>query len=316
MDLNLDQIISDLETGKHMKESELIKLLEKIKDLLIKEDNLLYIPFPIIVVGDIHGQLFDLLSLFEKSEKEWKNKNIKENITYLFLGDYVDRGHYSIETFALLGAKKLKNPNQFYLLRGNHESRSTNQMYGLSSQCTELYGNIAVWHLLNDIFDCLPLAAILGNKIFCCHGGLSPELSIVQKIYTLDRKVDLPQEGLLADLTWSDPGEVKEWLKNRRGSGYMFGKVHVEAFLKNNQLDFMVRSHQLMKDGYFSHFDGLCYTVWSAPNYAYIEKNKATFLLFNITENNSYIFEFIEFENKEERPPPDYFEGEPCPYFA
>lgn len=169
-------------------------------------------------LGDIHGQYTDLLRLFEYG-------GFPPCANYLFLGDYVDRGKQSLETICLLLAYKIKYPENFFLLRGNHECASINRIYGrqnrasLCSQtvytnfafilgfydeCKRRY-NIKLWKTFTDCFNCLPIAAIIDEKIFCCHGGLSPDLQNMDQIRRIMRPTDVPDTGLLCDLLWSDP---------------------------------------------------------------------------------------------------------------
>lgn len=147
--------------------------------------------------GDIHGQYTDLLRLFEYG-------GFPPEANYLFLGDYVDRGKQSLETICLLLAYKIKYPENFFLLRGNHECASINRIYGFYDECKRRF-NIKLWKTFTDCFNCLPIAAIIDEKIFCCHGGLSPDLQGMEQIRRIMRPTDVPDTGLLCDLLWSDP---------------------------------------------------------------------------------------------------------------
>ena len=158
------------------------------------------------ICGDIHGQFYDLLQLFELGGYP-PDKN------YLFLGDYVDRGKQSIETICILLAYKIKYPENFFLLRGNHECSSVNRVYGFFDECKRRY-SIKLWKTFTDCFNCLPIAAIIDDSIFCCHGGLSPDLNFVSQIKEIIRPTDVPEYGMLCDILWSDPN------KNNKGSEF------------------------------------------------------------------------------------------------
>lgn len=140
------------------------------------------------------------------------------------MGDYVDRGYYSVETWLLLLCLKVRYPQNITLLRGNHESRQISQVYGFYDECLRKYGSINVWRFCTEIFDYLSLSALIDGKLFCVHGGLSPSIVSLDNIRLIDRKVELPHEGGMCDLLWSDPEEeLTGWGSNPRGCGYVFG---------------------------------------------------------------------------------------------
>ena len=166
--------------------------------------------FNLCFPGDIHGEYSDLLRLFEYG-------GFPPEANYLFLGDYVDRGKQSLETICLLLAFKIKYPENFFILRGNRECASINQIYGFFDECKRRF-NGRPWKVFTDCFNCLPVAALIDDKILCMHGGLSPNLSNLDQIKSLTRPTDVPDTGLLCDLLWSDPGrEVQGWGMNERG---------------------------------------------------------------------------------------------------
>ena len=176
-----------------------------------------FVDFHAQICGDIHGQFFDLMELF-------KVGNDCPQTNYLFMGDFVDRGFYSVESFLLLLALKVRYPKHITLIRGNHESRQITQVYGFYDECLRKYGSVNVWRYCTEIFDFLPLAALIDETVFCVHGGLSPAIDTLDQINTIDRKVEVPHEGPMADLMWSDPEEnVEGWGVSPRGAGYVFG---------------------------------------------------------------------------------------------
>jgi serine/threonine-protein phosphatase PP1 catalytic subunit len=191
------------------------------------------------VSGDIHGQYSDLLRLFEYG-------GFPPEANYLFLGDYVDRGKQSLETICLLLAYKIKYPENFFLLRGNHECASINRIYGFYDECKRRF-NVRLWKSFTDSFNCLPVAALIDDKILCMHGGLSPDLTNLDQIRNLPRPTAVPDTGLLCDLLWSDPGrDVKGWGMNDRGVSYTFGPDKVQEFLTKHDLDLVCRAHQVV----------------------------------------------------------------------
>lgn len=168
-------------------EDEIKYLIEKSTSIVKEQKMLLELEAPIKICGDIHGQYYDLLRIFEHCGFPGDN-------TYLFLGDYVDRGKQSLETISLLMAFKIKYPNKIYLLRGNHESSVTNRIYGFYDECRRRY-NVRLWKAFTDLFNYLPVAALIDDRIFCMHGGLSPKLEKTNDINSLYRPSDVPDSG-------------------------------------------------------------------------------------------------------------------------
>lgn len=166
---SIDRQIEQLKRCEFIKESEVRDLCNLAKDILIEESNIQTIYTPITICGDIHGQFYDLSELF-KVGGDCPRTN------YLFMGDFVDRGFYSVETFLLLLALKVRYPERITLIRGNHESRQITQVYGFYDECLRKYGSVNVWRYCTEIFDFLPLAAIVNDSVFCVHGGLSPSI--------------------------------------------------------------------------------------------------------------------------------------------
>jgi serine/threonine-protein phosphatase 4 catalytic subunit len=190
---DVDKWIEQLKRCEHIKESEVKLLCAKAREILIEEGNVQSVDSPVTVCGDIHGQFFDLLELF-KVGGECPDTN------YLFMGDFVDRGFYSVETFLLLLALKVRYPDRITLIRGNHESRQITQVYGFYEECLRKFGSVNVWRYCTEIFDYLALAALIDNKIFCVHGGLSPSISTLDQIRSIDRKQEIPHDGRCAQL--------------------------------------------------------------------------------------------------------------------
>lgn len=249
------------------------QLCHTLKTQLLSEPNIIPLSSPISVVGDIHGQYHDLLEIFRIGGDP-------PNTNYLFLGDFVDRGYYSVETITLLILLKLRYPNRITLIRGNHESRTITTNYGFYSEILNKYkGCSLVWLYITDLFDYLPLGATIDSNIICVHGGLSPLCQRLDQIRVLDRFKEIPHDGIMADVVWSDPDiEIMDFKLLPRGAGYLFGLDVVNKFFRENDLLQMVRAHQLCNEGYTSYWDDKCLTVWSAPNYCYRCGNKALIL--------------------------------------
>lgn len=287
---NLRQVPARLPT-----ETEVRRLCRSLGDLLTGEANLLSLQSPQIVCGDIHGQFEDLLHLLELGGPVAQHR-------YLFLGDLVDRGKNSVETFLLLAALKVQNPGRVNLLRGNHECRSATRAYGCYEECLVKYGSPNVWKMFCRVFDLLPLAATIDGTVFCVHGGLSPEIQKLDELHQLDRCREIPDSGCMADLLWSDPQEEPGWTASPRGHGQLFGGDVVEEFSRRNGISLICRAHQLAQEGFRWHFGQQLVTIWSAPNYCYRCGNKAAFMRLNSGED--YAFEVYEARALHSNPQP------------
>jgi len=267
-EFNVDKLIDTLlavrgnRPGKEVVliEKEIVLLCTRTREIFLQQPILLELEAPIKVVGDIHGQYYDLLRLFEYG-------GFPPTANYLFLGDYVDRGKQSLEAICLLLAYKLKYPENFFLLRGNHECASINRIYGFFDECKRRF-SVRLWKVFTDCFNCLPVTAIIDEKIICMHGGLSPELKSFEQLRRIMRPTDVPDSGLLCDLLWSDPDkDIPEWGENDRGVSYTFGPAVVSKFLNKHDLDLVCRAHQVVEDGYEFFAKRQLVTVFSAPNY-------------------------------------------------
>ncbi|GMN32686.1 hypothetical protein TIFTF001_003794 [Ficus carica] len=281
----VDDIIRRLVAAKNgrttkqvqLTEAETRQLCAASKEIFLSQPNLLELEAPIKICGDVHGQYSDLLRLFEYG-------GFPPEANYLFLGDYVDRGKQSIETICLLLAYKIKYKENFFLLRGNHECASINRIYGFYDECKRRF-NVRVWKTFTDCFNCLPVAALIDEKILCMHGGLSPDLKHLDQIRNIARPVDVPDQGLLCDLLWADPDkDIEGWGENDRGVSFTFGADKVAEFLEKHDLDLVCRAHQpivvnqahesqadfrtyVVEDGYEFFAKRQLVTIFSAPNY-------------------------------------------------
>ena len=262
---------SQLQEGKILPESDLKELCSKVKDILIEESNIITTSPPVIICGDLHGQFYDLLELFKKSG------GFPPEQKYIFLGDYIDRGSNSVETIEMLICLKCLYPDKTILIRGNHESRNISFIYGFYDEINRKYGNSQPWKLFNEIFDLMPLCAVIDKTIFCVHGGLSPLITTIDQIRLINRKGEIPHEGAICDLLWSDPTDENEtWVFNSRGAGWMFGYKVTNEFNQINGIELICRAHQLAGEGIKYWFkEKNLVTIWSCPNYCYRCGNKA-----------------------------------------
>ena len=265
-----------------------IKLIcESVREVFAKEKNVVTVNTPVTIAGDIHGQFYDLLELFKTGGDFPTTK-------YLFLGDYVDRGRHSVQVITLLFLLKLEFPDQIILLRGNHEARSQTQVFGFYDECLMKFGDSLVWKLFTDTFDFMPVSAVVDQKLFCCHGGLSPSAAVIDDIQTVDRVQELSDTGLLSDIAWSDPEEDHiGWQPSPRGAGYTFGEDVLEKWNHNNGLEMLVRGHQMVDDGFFWHHSQQTLTLFSAPNYMYRAGNTAAVLEVSSQSNNLHFKQFL-----------------------
>ncbi|PPJ56272.1 hypothetical protein CBER1_00718 [Cercospora berteroae] len=243
-----------------LKNAEITAICNAARELFLSQPALLELSTPCKIVGDVHGQYTDLIRMFEMC-------GFPPNSNFLFLGDYVDRGKQSLETILLLLCYKLRFPENFFLLRGNHECANVTRVYGFYDECKRRC-NVKIWKTFVDTFNTLPIAAIVAGKIFCVHGGLSPSLSHMDDIRNIARPTDVPDYGLLNDLLWSDPADMEaDWEANERGVSYCFGKKVIMEFLQKHDFDLVCRAHMVVEDGYEFFNERILVTVFSAPNY-------------------------------------------------
>lgn len=366
---DLDKAIAQLRACRPIPEPQVRELCYRARELLIEEANVVTVDAPVTICGDIHGQFHDLMELFRVAGDV-------PDTSYLFMGDFVDRGFYSLESFLLLLCLKVRYPDRVTLIRGNHESRQITTVYGFYDECVRKYGSANVWRYCCEVFDFLALGAlVLGastevpenrmqpssydtqntlpelegevecevldangdvrekllrrqfnistphpnslsrispapdrdpeeppsspgttssiaptspshpasqppvslfrppptttGALLCVHGGLSPLIQTLNSIRLLDRKQEVPHEGAMCDLLWSDPDEIEGWGLSPRGAGFLFGADIVRQFNHRNDLSMVARAHQLVMEGYKEMFEKQIVTVWSAPNYCY-----------------------------------------------
>jgi len=303
MSLNLDKCIEIAKDCKYLPENELKQLCDLVCNILLEESNIQPISSPVKVCGDVHGQFYDLEELFRIGGQV-------PDTNYIFMGDFVDRGYYSLETLTRLLTLKARYPDKIILIRGNHESRRVTQVYGFYDECLKKYGNATAWKYCCKVFDLLNIAALIDNKIFCVHGGLSPVIKSLDQIQKINRNQEIPCTGAFCDLVWSDPEYVEDWTISPRGAGYLFGETHTNKFNLINDLSLICRAHQLVQEGFKYMFDNKLVTIWSAPNYCYRCGNVASILEINsVNDYKESLFNAVP--DGQRKVPPEKF----TPYF-
>lgn len=259
-------------------------LLAKVIEIMKNEPNIIRLSGYFFVIGDIHGQLDDLCEILKKIL-------VVNKATYVFLGDYVDRGKDGLEVITLLFCLKYLYPDRVYLLRGNHESKAMTASFGFKDECIQKL-NEKTWENFTVSFCTLPLAAILNQRILCIHGGISPSLEKLEQIEKINRFKEVPDNGLFTDLLWTDPNkDTVEFQKSVRGDTFFFGEKPLRIFLERNKLDTIMRGHEVVINGFdfpFLPYKGII-TIFSASCYSSEADNKAAYA--SVTPGNVISFE-------------------------
>ncbi|CAB3375203.1 Hypothetical predicted protein [Cloeon dipterum] len=255
------------------------KILLDVEQLFMKQPSMVEVHIPddkkFTICGDIHGQFYDLMNIFTL------NGLPSPDNPYLFNGDFVDRGSFSVECIFTLFGFKLLYPDHFFMSRGNHESVTMNQMYGFEGEVKSKYTE-QMAHLFTEVYNWLPLCHCLNNRVLVMHGGLFSRDGVkLDELREIERNKQPPEDGLMCELLWSDPQPQDGRAPSKRGVGVQFGPDVTHRFLKDNGLDYVVRSHEVKADGYEVAHDGKCITVFSAPNYCDTMGNKGAFIILN-----------------------------------
>jgi len=288
-------LLSHLRRQGKLTEEAALKLLDISLNILKKEPNVVMLEAPCCVFGDLHGQFYDLINLLELS-------GTPPTTQCLFLGDYVDRGMFGIETTFYLLSFKVNFPKMFWMLRGNHESRQITDNFNFHRECQVKYSE-AVYDKCMEVFDALPLAAVVHadfGDFFCVHGGIGPDVPKLRDIKKIDRFQETSFKGPVASLLWSDPINPEEYPdmsledletfffrpnEGRGCVGWLFGHRATNSFLAKNKFITLIRGHEVQQFGIAEHYFGVgnsdfpkCITLFSAPNYCEIYDNKAAYL--------------------------------------
>ena len=305
--LYLIEYMKDLDNKKSLEEKyldkiNLLKMLLKAKSIFGEyQDALLDVKIPygknITIVGDIHGQFYDLVHIFEI------NGFPDENNIYVFNGDYVDRGLFGVECLTTLISFKILYPNYVFMSRGNHEDKSINLRYGFKFEVLNKYDSLEIFDCFCEFYKFLPLGHILNEEILVIHGGLfSRDGVTLDELKNIYRFTDVPMEGLMCELLWSDPYDGNGTIPSMRGAGVYFGPDVTAKFLKENNLKLLIRSHEVRDEGYSIETGGKCITVFSAPNYCDEAGNKGGLIKYE-GGNMSHPY-FIKFNSS---PHPDSY---------
>ncbi|KJH49659.1 phosphoprotein phosphatase 1 [Dictyocaulus viviparus] len=259
---------------------------DQCAQILLEQDTMIEIEAP--VCGDIHGQFPDLLRIFNRC-------GYPPDCSYLFLGDYVDRGRQQLEVITLLISYKILYPECFFILRGNHECKIINKVYGFYDECKRRY-SVKLYNIFQDLFDSLPLCSLISGRILGMHGGLSPKFTSWSQMDSISRPLDPEDNPLAMDLLWADPDQYTQgWAKNTRGVSYVFGPDIVKKFCREMDLDLIVRAHQVVQDGYEFFANRRLVTIFSAPKYCGEFDNNAAVMIVN--DNLECSFEVLKAMN-------------------
>lgn len=253
----------------HYSISDVNCILKDCEELFKSEPVQLEIDQSVTVVGDIHGHLFDLLRIFQRF-------GLPPQTKYLFLGDLVDRGEFSVETVLYICTLKLLFPTDIYLIRGNHEFDSLCRISGFYDDVQQLYSSNEVYDNFLNLFQWLPISAIVAKNTLCIHGGLGPQLYSLSQLKELKRPIQDFGDPVLDSILWSDPVDGIDFFEpSTRGSGFFFGKPAVDEFIKSQNIERIIRGHECVAEGCLERFDATVVTVFSASNYCGLVNNKA-----------------------------------------
>jgi len=286
------QLVDHLKKQKKLHVKYVYQILIDMKKMLSSLDSLVTVEIPdgqcFNVCGDTHGQFYDLCNIFETNG--WPS----ETNPYLFNGDFVDRGSFSVKAVLTLFAHKLLYPNHFHMLRGNHEGLNMNRTYGFEGEVVSKYSK-RVFDLFTEVFNWIPLSAHIkapkvNKSALVVHGGLfSQEGVTLEDIRKIHRNQQPPDSGLMCEMLWSDPQPFPGLAPNKRGVGVAFGPDVTHKFLKHNNLDLVIRSHEVKEEGYLVEADGKLITVFSAPNYCDQTGNKGALIKFDDQFNTKFV---------------------------
>ncbi|EEQ34056.1 Palmitoyl-protein thioesterase 1 [Microsporum canis] len=274
----IDDMIKRFKNGKQIHKKYAFQIVKAVRDIAYNEPTMVETGVnegsKLTVCGDTHGQFFDLLEIFRL------NGFPSDTHSYLFNGDFVDRGSWSCEIALLLYAYKWMRPNSFFLNRGNHETDDMNRAYGFEGECKAKYSE-RLFKVFSESFSALALATLIGEKYLVLHGGLFSDDNIsLADIRALNRHNQRQpgQSGLMMEMLWTDPQVEPGRGPSKRGVGMQFGPDVTKRFCEKNGLEAIIRSHEVRMEGYEVEHDGRCITVFSAPKYCDSTDNKGAYI--------------------------------------
>lgn len=251
------------------------RILSEVRKIFEKEGIVIYTKSPLVVVGDLHGQILDLFRILS-------TYGFPPESRYVFLGDMVDRGSFSTETALLIFMMKILWPSDVLIVRGNHEFKNVCERGGFFKEINEIYYDCCLGEQFCDVFAQMPLAAVIDNHAVCLHGGIGPNVPELSTIKYISRPISNFDDEMVTDILWSDPTEnITMFMPSNRGTGFLFGSMALDAFLKDSRLKLLIRGHQCIEDGCAFSMNGSLVTVFSASNYCGVTGNMAGVLLVN-----------------------------------
>lgn len=248
-------------------------MLNEARDLFSREPLVNRVPTPVNVVGDLHGHILDLLRIL-------KERGLPPVARYVFLGDFIDRGDFSLETLILVLVLKLQFPRDVFCVRGNHEFRTICDHSGFYSEIYSLYCDESIKNVVMDMFEFMPLAANVDDYAICVHGGIGPSWYFLEQLSDLQRPITDFDNALVTEILWSDPAEaVVQYERSERGLGVLYGKAPVTAFLQRTGFTYIVRGHESVNAGCVTSLGHRVVTVFSASSYCGCDTNRSGVLL-------------------------------------
>ncbi|OHT05099.1 Serine/threonine-protein phosphatase PP-Y [Tritrichomonas foetus] len=262
-----------------LEERDLLMILSDVLKIFKNETVQLNIQSPCIVIGDLHGHLLDLIRVLKYNGLP-TNDGAQPQKKFVFLGDIVDRGEFSLETCLIVFLLKILYPTQVFIIRGNHEFRSMCCQFGFHQELYRLYSRVVYEEFLN-VFSFMPISIVIDSTILCVHGGIGPGMNSISQLSSIQRPItEFDSSAIASAVLWSDPSDsVHSFKDSPRGTGFLFGKEVTSSFLRNVKKTVIIRGHECSQSGVETRFNGSVITVFTASNYCGVANNKAGVLI-------------------------------------